>query len=114
MHSGARTSVYTFGRHGALLASEELTEEQAREETRRLADVEATELPSFRFEHDSAARAVRITAAEGLAIEESQGATGELIVAGSGRARRRGDRGDSGNSRRSGRRIGRRRRWWTW
>ena len=38
-----RITAYTFDRHGALLATEELTEEQAREETRRLADVEATE-----------------------------------------------------------------------
>ena len=45
-----RITAYTFDRHGALLATEELTEEQAREETRRLADVEATGLPPFRFE----------------------------------------------------------------
>ena len=60
-----RITAYTFDRGGALLATEEFTEEQAREETRRLADVEATGLPPFRFEHDPAAPAFRITAADG-------------------------------------------------
>ena len=63
MHPEARTSVYTFGRHGALLATEELTEEQARERDRRRA--EAVEMPPFRFEHDPAAPAFRITKADG-------------------------------------------------
>ena len=63
VNTEVRHSVFTFDRHGALLASEELTEEQARERDRRRA--EAVEMPPFRFEHDPAARALRITKADG-------------------------------------------------
>lgn len=64
-NSGCRTPAFTYDRHGVLLASEELTEEQAREAARQLAAAEAAEPPPCRFEHDPAARALRITAADG-------------------------------------------------